>query len=91
MLQSRHFAAKPLTGKGLERFSTTLHCGAFYPPAHHLGVQQQNFKKRIKRQPMAIQFSTSVGQAIIVGMILGSARDCILRGIASVTKSDTLA
>jgi hypothetical protein len=45
MLQSRHFAGKPLTGKGLKRFSTTLHCGGRTFSAHHLGVRQQNFKK----------------------------------------------
>jgi hypothetical protein len=73
MLQSRHFAGKPLIGKGLKQFSTTLYCGARPFSAHHLGEQQQNFKKRIGRKSMVIRFSTLVGQAIITGIISQSA------------------
>jgi hypothetical protein len=45
MLQSRHFAGKPLTGKGLKRFPGTLHSGVQYPPTHHIGVRRQNKKQ----------------------------------------------
>jgi hypothetical protein len=64
MLQSRHFAGKPLTGKGLKRFPGTLHSGVQYPPAHHLGVRWQNKKQKpIGSQPRFN--SVHYGQAII--------------------------
>jgi hypothetical protein len=74
MLQSRHFAGKPLIGKGLKEFSDTLHCGTRYFPAHHLGVQWQNSKQESNGRPRAIQFGTSAGQAIIASVIFRRAR-----------------
>jgi hypothetical protein len=57
MLHSRHFAGKPLIGKGLKRFPATLHCGDLYIPAHHLGVNNKIQKKnRIVGDADSIQY-----------------------------------